>query len=126
VPFRWIELTSDEQARTEAHVTGLGDERLPICLFPDGTRLERPTVRQIAEKLGWFRDPSRSEYDLAIYGAGPAGLSATVYGASEGLTTVVIERSTVGGQAGSSSKIEHYLGFPKAMRRAISSPVRIC
>ena len=71
-----------------------------------------PTVRQITEKLGWFRNPSRSEYDLAIYGAGPAGLSAAVYGASEGLKTVVIERYAVGGQAGSSPKIENYLGFP--------------
>jgi thioredoxin reductase (NADPH) len=63
--------------------------KLPICVFSDGTRMERPTVRQITEKLGWFRAPSRSEYDLAIYGAGPAGLSAAVYGASEGLKTVV-------------------------------------
>ncbi len=70
------------------------------------------STRRITEKLGWFRDPSRSEYDVAIYGAGPAGLSAAVYGASEGLKTVVIERSAVGGQAGTSSKIENYLGFP--------------
>ena len=57
----------------------MDDSRLPICIFPDGTRMERPTVRQITEKLGWFRHPSRSEYDVAIYGAGPAGLSASVY-----------------------------------------------
>src|SRR4051812_49245307 len=75
VPFDWVELTSDEQARTQAHVSGTHDQRLPICVFPDGTRIERPTVRQIVEKLGWFRKPSRSEYDLSIYGAGPAGLS---------------------------------------------------
>jgi thioredoxin reductase (NADPH) len=112
VPFRWIELTSDDEARAEAGVDGLNDPRLPICIFPDGTRLEHPTVRQITEKLGWFRNPSRSEYDVAIYGAGPAGLSAAVYGASDGLKTVVIERSAVGGQAGSSPKIENYLGFP--------------
>jgi thioredoxin reductase (NADPH) len=68
------------------------DQRLPICLFSDGTRLERATVRQITEKLGRFSNPSRSEYDLAIYGAGPAGLSAAVYGASEGLKTVVVDR----------------------------------
>ena len=112
VPFDWIELSSDEQARTQAQVSGLNDERLPVCVFPDGTRLERPTVRQILEYLGWFKNPSRSEYDLAIYGAGPAGLSASVYGASEGLKTVVVERSAVGGQAGTSPKIENYLGFP--------------
>jgi thioredoxin reductase (NADPH) len=70
------------------------------------------------EHLGWFNDPSRSNYDLAIYGAGPAGLSAAVYGASEGLTTVLVERSAVGGQAGSSSKIENYLGFPKGISGA--------
>jgi thioredoxin reductase (NADPH) len=82
------------------------------CDFPDGTHLENPTIRQISEKLGWVHDPARSEYDLAIYGAGPAGLSAAVYAASEGLKTIVIERSAVGGQAGSSPKIENYLGFP--------------
>src|ERR1700681_747914 len=112
VPFRWVELTSDDEARAKTQVSGLADPRLPVCLFPDGTRLERPTLRQIIEKLGWFRNPSQTEYDLAIYGAGPAGLSAAVYGASEGLKTVVIERSAVGGQAGASPKIENYLGFP--------------
>jgi thioredoxin reductase (NADPH) len=81
-------------------------------MFPDGTRLERPTVRQVTEKLGWFLNPSHAEYDLAIYGGGPAGLSAAVYGASEGLKTVLIERSAIGGQASTTSKIENYLGFP--------------
>ena len=99
VPFRWVELTTDEQARTEANVEGLSDVRLPICMFPDGTRLERPTVRQVTETLGCFFNPSQAEYDLAIYGGGPAGLSAAVYGASEGLKTVLIERSAIGGQA---------------------------
>lgn len=112
VPFEWVELANDTQARNEANVESTRDSRLPICIFPDGTRLECPTIRQVTEKLGWLRDPSRSEYDLAIYGAGPAGLSAAVYGASEGLKTVVIEPSAVGGQAGTSSKIENYLGFP--------------
>jgi thioredoxin reductase (NADPH) len=112
VPFRWVGLTTDEQARTEANVEGLRDARLPVCMFPDGTRLERPTVRQVTEKLGWFLNPSQAEYDLAIYGGGPAGLSAAVYGASEGLKTVLIERSAIGGQASTTSKIENYLGFP--------------
>jgi hypothetical protein len=102
-------------ARGIAGVSGLNDSRLPVVIFPDGTRLECPTLRQILQKLGWFRDPSRSEYDVAIYGAGPAGLSAAVYAASEGLTTVVVERSVVGGQASSSSKIENYLGFPEGV-----------
>ncbi len=109
---------SDEQAHAEAGVSGLADDRLPVCVFDDGTRLEKPTLRQITEKLGWFRTPSRAEYDLAIYGAGPAGLSAAVYGASEGLKTVVIERSAIGGQAGTSSKIENYLGFPDGIAGA--------
>ncbi|HXM95472.1 MAG TPA: pyridine nucleotide-disulfide oxidoreductase, partial [Candidatus Dormibacteraeota bacterium] len=111
VPFEWIELTNDEEAR-QFGVNGTNDPRLPVCEFADSTRMERPTIRQITEKLGWFHDPSRSEYDLAIYGAGPAGLSAAVYGASEGLKTVVVERWAIGGQAGSSPKIENYLGFP--------------
>jgi thioredoxin reductase (NADPH) len=118
VPFQWIDLTSHQQARAEAQVSALEDQRLPICEFPDGTRIERATVRQVLEKLGWYRNPSREEYDLAIYGAGPAGLSAAVYGASEGLKTVVIERYAVGGQAGSSPKIENYLGFPEGISGA--------
>lgn len=112
IPFEWIELTCDEDAASLARVQNLSDSRLPVCVFDDGTRLECPTIRQITEKLGWFANPSRSEYDLAIYGAGPAGLSAAVYGASEGLRTVLVERWALGGQAGSSSKIENYLGFP--------------
>jgi len=111
IPFEWIELRSDEEARMKASAENLQDPRLPVCVFPDGTRLESPTQRQIIEKLGWYRDPSHTEYDLAIYGAGPAGLGAAVYGASEGLKTIVIERFAVGGQAASSPKIENYLGF---------------
>jgi thioredoxin reductase (NADPH) len=61
VPFRWVELTTDGQASTEAHVAGLSDARLPVCMFPDGTRLERPTVRQVTEKLGWLLNPSQAE-----------------------------------------------------------------
>jgi thioredoxin reductase (NADPH) len=118
VHFEWIELTTDDEARSQAGVDDMNDSRLPVCLFSDGTRLESPTIRQILEKLGWFFDPSRTEYDLAIYGAGPAGLSAAVYGASEGLSTVLVERSAVGGQAGSSSKIENYLGFPAGISGA--------
>ncbi|OLE80158.1 MAG: hypothetical protein AUF76_15105 [Acidobacteria bacterium 13_1_20CM_2_65_9] len=102
VPFEWIEHEKDT----------------PVCVFSDGTRLENPTIRQIVEKLGWFRDPLRSEYDVAIYGAGPAGLSAAVYAASEGLKTIVVERWAVGGQAASSPKIENYLGFPKGISGA--------
>ena len=103
VPFEWVPSP------------GAG---LTRCDFADGTTLENPTMRQITEKLGWLRDPSRSQYDLAIYGAGPAGLSAAVYAASEGLKTIVVERFAVGGQAGSSPKIENYLGFPDGISGA--------
>jgi thioredoxin reductase (NADPH) len=117
VPFKWVEVQNDEQAR-QLGLESARDQRLPVCLFDDGTRMESPSVRQIIEKLGWFRGPSYTEYDLAIYGGGPAGLSAAVYGASEGLKTVVIERYAFGGQAASSPKIENYLGFPSGISGA--------
>ena len=117
VPFEWVEVTGDDQARAIG-LENIADARLPVCVFADGTRADCPTIRQIAEKLGWYRNPSHSEYDLAIYGAGPAGLSAAVYGASEGLRTVLIEKYIVGGQAGTSSRIENYLGFPKGISGA--------
>jgi thioredoxin reductase (NADPH) len=112
VPFEWVLLDSNSAARQEAGVDHLRDARLPVCEFPDGTRMEAPTIRKITEKLGWFKNPSRAEYDLAIYGAGPAGLSAAVYAAADGLATALVERWAIGGQAGSTSKIENYLGFP--------------
>ena len=118
IPFEWVELRDNEQARAELGLDSVDDAQLPICIFPDGTRMERPTVRQVTERLGWFRNPSRSEYDVAIYGAGPAGLSAAVYAASEGLKTAVIERFAIGGQAGTSPKIENYLGFPQGISGA--------
>ena len=117
VTFEWIELHTDDEARAIG-LESVADDRLPVCVFDDGTRMDRPTIRRISEKLGWFRDPSLSEYDLAIYGAGPAGLSAAVYGASEGLKTIVIERWAVGGQAGTSPRIENYLGFPQGISGA--------
>ena len=117
VPFEWIELRTDDDARALG-LEGLNDDRLPVCVFADGTRLDRATVHAISQKLGWSHDPSLTEYDLAIYGAGPAGLSAAVYGASEGLKTIVVERWAVGGQAGSSPKIENYLGFPDGISGA--------
>ena len=117
VPFEWTEIKDDEQARAVG-VSGAVNAAFPLCVFPDGTRMECPTVRQITEKLGWFRNPLLSEYDLAIFGGGPAGLSAAVYGASEGLKTILIEKSAVGGQAGSSPRIENYLGFPQGISGA--------
>lgn len=85
---------------------------LPVCVLPNGTVLLDATVRTVAEHLGWITAPRATEYDLSIYGAGPAGLSAAVYAASEGLSVVLVERHAVGGQAAWSSRIENYLGFP--------------
>jgi len=111
-PFEWIDLKTDDDARRLAGVTGLDDPRLPVCVMEKGSVLFRPTIRDLAAALDWFRGPKHERYDLAIYGAGPAALSAAVYGASEGLRTIVLERSAVGGQAGSTSRIDNYLGFP--------------
>jgi thioredoxin reductase (NADPH) len=117
VPFEWTEIKDDEQARAVG-LSGRDNPALPLCIFPDGTRLECPTIRQVTEKLGWLRNPLLAEYDLAIFGGGPAGLSAAVYGASEGLKTILVEKSAIGGQAGSSPRIENYLGFPQGISGA--------
>jgi len=118
VPFEWHELTSDEEARKLPGVSGANDRRLPLCEFPDGAKLFHPTLRELADRLGFLAKPKLAEYDLSIYGAGPAGLSAAVSAASDGLKTVLIERDAVGGQAGSSGRIENYLGFPDGISGA--------
>ncbi len=118
VPYDWIELFDSGETRQVEGFENSQDKDLPICIFPDGTTIKAPGIRQITEKLGWFSNPSLAQYDLAIYGAGPAGLSAAVYAASEGLSTVLIERYAIGGQAGSSSLIENYLGFPEGISGA--------
>jgi thioredoxin reductase (NADPH) len=117
VAFDWVELDA-ATAKDLPGINGIDDTRLPVCEFPDGTRLFAASVRDIAARLGWVNKPQLSEYDVSIYGAGPAGLSAAVYAASEGLKTVLIERHAVGGQAGSSSLIENYLGFPRGVTGA--------
>jgi thioredoxin reductase (NADPH) len=94
---------------------GVGDAGLPVALLEDGTVLERPTVLELAERLGVTARPASDHYDLVIVGGGPAGLAAAVYGASEGLRTVMVEREAPGGQAGQSSRIENYLGFPAGL-----------
>lgn len=112
VEFDWIELTCDDVCQRELGLAELANVRLPVVELPDGSRLFAPSLREIADRLGWVTQPRLREYDLSIYGAGPAGLSAAVYAASEGLRVVLIERHAVGGQAGSSSMIENYMGFP--------------
>ena len=96
----------------------MADAGLPIVELPDGTVVREATIEKIAEALGWVSAPRLPTYDLSIYGAGPAGLSAAVYAASEGLSVVVVEKEAVGGQAGSSSLIENYLGFPRGINGA--------
>lgn len=118
VAFDWIELASDEDCRRELGLPGLANVRLPVAELTDGRRLFAPSLQQLAEQLGWVSQPRLREYDLSIYGAGPAGLSAAVYAASEGLRAVIIERHAVGGQAGSSSMIENYMGFPQGIAGA--------
>src|SRR5258706_16478831 len=117
VEFDWIEFGADDQADLELRLDDAEIQRLPIVQLPDGVRLYTPSVRELAEHLGWVTQPRRGEYDVSIYGAGPAGLSAAVYAASEGLHAVVIERHAVGGQAGSSSLIEKYMGLPNGISR---------
>lgn len=112
LPFTWVQVTTDDEARELAHVESLNDRRLPTCKLSSGIVLFAPSVQELAAALKWQRPPQRGEYDVAIYGAGPAGLSAAVCAASEGLRTILIEKSAVGGQAGSTSLIENYLGFP--------------
>ena len=111
VLFHWYD-PRDPEARVGLPPTPQADETYPVVVLPDGSRLTTPTFRELAERLGLGTVPSQPCYDLTIVGGGPAGLAAAVYGASEGLCTLLIEREAPGGQAGTSSRIENYLGFP--------------
>ena len=111
VSFRWHDI-HDPEARVGLPAAPQPTEAYPVVVLPDGARLTTPSFRTVAERLGLQTTPSDGRYDVAIVGAGPAGLAAAVYGASEGLRTVLIERHAPGGQAGTSSRIENYLGFP--------------
>ncbi|MGO9908459.1 MAG: FAD-dependent oxidoreductase [Solirubrobacteraceae bacterium] len=115
VPGRWLDVERDSEARQLLKVAGVTDDRLPVALLEDGTVLERPTVLELGERLGVAGQPAFEHYDLVIVGGGPAGLAAAVYGASEGLKTIMVEREAPGGQAGQSSRIENYLGFPAGL-----------
>src|SRR6476620_5885023 len=112
VPARWLDVERDGEARELLQVIGVDEERLPVALLEDGAVLEQPTILELAGRLGITARPTQDHYDLVIVGGGPAGLAAAVYGASEGLRTVLVEREATGGQAGQSSRIENYLGFP--------------
>ena len=118
VPYQWIDIEiSANDAETKRLVEALGPEvaNLPVVLFPDGTKLLESAPAEVAQKVGLRTRAQTSFYDLAIIGGGPAGLAAAVYGASEGLHTVIVEREAPGGQAGMSSRIENYLGFPTGL-----------
>ena len=118
VPYQWIdvEITAND-AETKRLMEALGPEgtNLPVVLFPDGSKLLDGVPGDVAQKVGLKTRAQTDFYDLAIVGGGPAGLAAAVYGASEGLHTVMIEREAPGGQAGMSSRIENYLGFPTGL-----------
>lgn len=121
VPYQWIDVElaqTDPEVRTLITSLGPEAETLPLVLFPDGTRLAEPPLPAVADKVGLRTHAQTNFYDLAIVGGGPAGLAAAVYGASEGLRTVMIEREAPGGQAGLSSRIENYLGFPAGLSGA--------
>jgi thioredoxin reductase (NADPH) len=130
VAHRWLDAEQDEGRRLLAAAALDGDERLPLLVFPDGSTLVAPGTTELAERVGLRTSAELPFYDLVIVGGGPAGLAAAVYGASEGLRTVLLEAEANGGQAGQSSRIENYLGFPAGLsgsdlaRRAIAQAAR--
>jgi len=130
VPYQWLDVEIDEEARDLLELAGSDGSRLPLVLFPDSSPLIQPTNVEVAEKIGLKTHPGLPFYDLVIVGAGPAGLAAAVYGASEGLSTLLVEGEAPGGQAGTSSRIENYLGFPGGLsggdlsRRAVAQASR--
>jgi thioredoxin reductase (NADPH) len=122
VPYEWLDAdAADRLPEVRRLVDSLNDPapKLPIVFFPNGDRLDRPDPHELAEKLGLRTRAGLAFYDVAIIGGGPAGLAASVYGASEGLKTVMVEREAPGGQAGLSSRIENYLGFPAGLSGSV-------
>ncbi|MGW4303710.1 FAD-dependent oxidoreductase [Streptomyces sp. NPDC004100] len=117
VPYRWYSAEEPEGRRLLA-AAGQDGRRLPLVITPDGTALVEPEAPELAARVGLATTPTADFYDLVVIGGGPAGLGAAVYGASEGLRTVLVERSATGGQAGQSSRIENYLGFPDGVSGA--------
>ena len=120
VPYQWLDIeTADSEIRALVELLDEEETRnLPVVILPNGVRLKQPSLTELAEHAGLKTRATEAFYDLAIVGGGPAGLAAAVYGASEGLRTVMIEREAPGGQAGMSSRIENYLGFPSGLTGA--------
>lgn len=115
IPYQWLNPEQHPEALPLLKEKGIDDAKLPVVLFGDGTALVQPSSGDLAKKLGLPTQAQQEFYDVVVVGAGPAGLAAGVYGASEGLRTLIVEPNAVGGQAGSSSKIENYLGFPSGI-----------
>lgn len=122
MPYRWLDIERkaiDKEVRDLVDLLSQAElEKLPLVLFPDGSKLAAPSPGEIADRIGLRTQAETDFYDLVIIGGGPAGLAAAVYGASEGLRTVMIEREAPGGQAALSSRIENYLGFPSGLTGA--------
>jgi thioredoxin reductase (NADPH) len=115
IPYQWLDLENNEEAKRLIEIAGEPKPDLPYLIFPDGSILTRPENREIAERVGLQTMADKPFYDLVIIGGGPAGLAAAVYSGSEGLRTLVVEQKAPGGQAGMSSLIENYLGFPSGL-----------
>src|SRR5262245_20699044 len=130
IPYQWLDVEKDETAQQLVTSSKTECASLPLVVFPDGSFLARPTAATVATKIGLRTRAEQPLYDLVVVGAGPAGLAAAVYGAADGLRTLLIEREAPGGQAGRSSRIENYLGFPTGLsgndlaRRAIAQARR--
>jgi thioredoxin reductase (NADPH) len=130
IPYQWLDIEKETEVESLLQSVHAGHDQLPVVVFPDGSFLIQPTTFQMAEKVGFRMKAEQPLYDLIVIGAGPAGLAAAVYGGSEGLKTVLVEREAPGGQAGMSSRIENYLGFPAGLsgqdlaRRALTQAQR--
>jgi len=118
VPYRWFDVERDEEGARLVDLADATTANLPLVLVPDGEALRSPTILELATAIGLRTTAARELYDVCIVGGGPAGLAAAVYAASEGLSTVVVEQSAPGGQAGQSASIENYLGFPRGLSGA--------
>ncbi len=131
IPYQFLNVERDAEAMVLAEQANEMTHRLPVVFFPDGSALIEPSITEIAEKAGLRTRADEPFYDLIVVGAGPTGLAAAVYGASEGVKTLLIDKETPGGQAGTSSRIENYLGFPKGLsgadlaRRATAQATRL-
>lgn len=130
IPYAWLDVETNDKAKELLQLSNINQKDLPAVFFEDGSYLTKPDLMTIGNKVGLKAQASEKLYDVVIIGAGPAGLAAAVYGASEGLKTLLIERRAPGGQAGTSSRIENYLGFPTGLsgaeltRRAITQATR--